>query len=169
MKNENKIVIYQGKDGKVELRADIERDTIWATQGQIAKLFNVNPQAITKHISNIYDEGELSKSSTCSKMEQVQNEGGRSVKRQIELYNLDVIIAVGYRVNSKKATKFRIWATGILRDYLVKGFSLNKRQLTLSKEKELDLQEAIEFIKSAPSDKPLKARLSLRIHKDVIK
>lgn len=126
---QGKLVIYSGSKGGVELRADADKETIWATQAQIAKLFDVNSQAITKHILNIYKDGELEKKPTCSILETVQTEGNRQVKRQIEFYNLDAIIAVGYRVNSKSATKFRIWATKTLREYLLKGIVLNTERL----------------------------------------
>ena len=126
---ENKIVIYQAKDGTIELRTDIKTETIWATQSEMACIFGVNPQAVTKHLKNIYREDELSKSSTCSKMEQVRIEGAREVKRNVEIYNLDAIISVGYRVNSRKATKFRQWATRTLRSHIVKGYTINKKQL----------------------------------------
>lgn len=95
----------------------------------MAEVFGVNSQAITKHLGNIYDEGELEKKATCSKMEQVQEEGARTVKRMIDFYNLDAIIAVGYRVNSKKATRFRQWATKTLKEYITKGFVLNDNML----------------------------------------
>ena len=100
----------------------------------MAALFDVNPQAITKHLSNIYEEQELVKDSTCSILEQVQKEGNRNVKRSVEFYNLDAIIAVGYRVNSKKATKFRQWATKTLREYITKGFVLNEKLLKNGKQ-----------------------------------
>lgn len=99
------------------------------TQAQIAQLFGVNSQAITKHLGNIYDEGELAADATCSKMEQVRREGSRQVKRTVNVYNLDAIISVGYRVNSRKATHFRQWATRILKEYAVKGFALDDRRL----------------------------------------
>ena len=104
-------------------------ETFWLTQKAMAALFDVNPQAITKHIANIYEDLELEKSATCSILEQVQKEGNRSVKRSVEFYNLDAIIAVGYRVNSKKATKFRQWATKTLREYITKGFVINEKML----------------------------------------
>ena len=97
-------------------------------------LFGVNPQAITKHILNIYSEGELEQNSTCSKMEQVQKEGNRQVKRTVEVYNLDMIISVGYRVNSQKATNFRIWATKVLKEYAIKGFVLDDERLKKNSE-----------------------------------
>lgn len=166
MKKDN-IVIYEGEDGKIELRADVEKDTIWATQSQIAQLFDVNAQAITKHLSNIYDEGELAKNSTCSKMEQVRKEGGRSVKRQLELYNLDAIIAVGYRVNSKKATQFRIWATGIIRNYLVAGYAINKPRLEGAPEKLVGLYKTIAFLESKSLNGKLKGKITLKLTEDM--
>jgi death-on-curing family protein len=128
MKNE--IVIYQAKDGAIELKKDVSAETLWATQAEMACIFGVNPQAVTKHLKNIYGEKELSKSSTCSKTEQVRIEGTKEVKRNVEIYNLDAIVSVGYRVNSKKATKFRQWATKTLRSHIVKGYTINKKQLS---------------------------------------
>lgn len=127
--NKNEIVIFTNNNGEVELRADIEKDTLWATQAQIAKLFDVNSQAITKHLKNIFSSNELISNSVCSKMEHTGSDGK---KYKVKFYNLDAIIAVGYRVNSKKATQFRIWATTILRNYLTKGYSLNKYTLEKS-------------------------------------
>ncbi len=129
IKNSGELIIYSDTKGRVELRADADKETIWATQAQIAELFDVNSQAITKHLLNIYREGELEKKATCSILEQVQIEGNRQVKRWIEFYNLDAVIAVGYRVNSKKATQFRIWATKTLREYLVKGIVVNSERI----------------------------------------
>ncbi|WP_318617079.1 virulence RhuM family protein [Sporosarcina sp. YIM B06819] len=99
------------------------------TQKTMAELFDVQKAAISRHLKNIYESGELERSSTVSIMETVQNEGGRDVKRDIEFYNLDAIIAVGYRVNSKKATQFRIWATQTLKEFIVKGFVLNDEMM----------------------------------------
>ncbi len=163
----NNIVIYQGENGEVEFRADVEKDTIWAAQAQIADLFGVNSQAITKHLLNIYKEVELSKDSTCSKMEQVQTEGGRAVKRKIEFYNLDAIIAVGYRVNSKKATQFRIWATGVLREYLRQGYSLDRYKLDRSPVALEGLGEALALIESEKYPGKLKGKISLKITKNL--
>ena len=110
----NNIVFYQTEDANVVVNVVYKDETFWLTQKAMAALFDVNPQAITKHLANIYDERELEKDATCSNLEQVQKEGKRTVKRSLEFYNLDAIIAVGYRVNSKKATKFRQWATKTL-------------------------------------------------------
>lgn len=126
---ESNIVLYEDDNGKVNVNVILKSETIWLTQKSMSELFDVNSQAITKHLQNIYNDGELQKEGTCSKMEQVQKEGNRNVKRNIEFYNLDAIIAVGYRVNSKKATKFRIWATEILKDYIIKGFKIDKERM----------------------------------------
>ncbi len=123
------IVIYQTKSGSIELRADAQKKTIWANLNQIAELFGVQKAAVSKHIKNIFDTGELNSKATVSKMETVQKEGNRSVSRSIDMYNLDMIIAVGYRVNSKNATQFRVWATKVLREYLTKGYVLNRKQI----------------------------------------
>ncbi len=123
------IEIYESPDGDIRLNVQLEDETVWLTQAQIAQLFGVNSQAITKHLGNIYDEGELAADATCSKMEQVRQEGSRQVKRTVNVYNLDAIISVGYRVNSRKATHFRQWATSILKEYAVKGFALDDRRL----------------------------------------
>ena len=113
----------QEKDKGIQVR--YENETLWMTQKAMAELFNVEQPAIAKHLINIYNEKELDKDSTYSKMELVQKEGNRSVKRNVEFYNLDAIISVGYRVNSLRATEFRIWATKILKEYMTKGFVLN--------------------------------------------
>lgn len=153
---EQDIVIYQGPKGPVSFRAQVENDTMWATQAQIAMVFGVKSQGIVKHLSNIYKEGELNKRTTSSKMELVQNEGNRLVKRSVEFYNLDAIIAVGYRVNSKQATAFRIWATETLRDYLLHGCILNKKRLIESKQNNLrDLLKTVNFIQGVVHKKIL--------------
>ncbi len=126
---ESNFLLYETKDGKINIDVILKDETIWLTQKSMAELFNVEQPAISKHLINIYNEEELSKDSTYSKMELVQKEGNRNVKRNIEFYNLDAIIAVGYRVNSKAATKFRIWATDILKNYIIKGFVLDKEKL----------------------------------------
>ncbi|MFA5928898.1 MAG: virulence protein RhuM/Fic/DOC family protein [Candidatus Margulisiibacteriota bacterium] len=123
------IVIYQTKSGSIEFRTDIKQETIWATQAQMASVFGINPQAITKHLKNIYQEGELTRSATCSKMEQVQREVSRKVSRTVEIYNLDAIISVGYRISSGTGTKFRQWATKTLREHIVNGYTINKKRL----------------------------------------
>jgi prophage maintenance system killer protein len=123
----SEIVIYE--DGVVSLEATVEKDTLWLNQKQMAKLFDVDSDTISYHLKNIYITEELDKNSTTEKISVVQKEGKREVKRNIEHYCLDAIISVGYRVNSKRATAFRIWATGILKEYLFQGYSLNKKRL----------------------------------------
>ena len=134
MTETNNIVFYQTENADVVVNVVYKDETFWLSQKAMAALFDVNPQAITKHLSNIYEEQELVKDSTCSILEQVQKEGKRNVKRSVEFYNLDAIIAVGYRVNSKKATKFRQWATKTLREYITKGFVLNEKLLKNGKQ-----------------------------------
>lgn len=129
MKKNNDLVIYQTSSGEIGFRGDFSHETIWATQAQIAEVFGVTPQNVTMHIRNIYKEQELDEKATCKKSLQVQTEGNRNVKRQINEYNLDVIIAVGYRISSVVGTHFRKWATKTLREYITKGFVLNKKQL----------------------------------------
>ena len=131
MKNNQQkhIIVYQLKSGKIEFRGDFKRETIWGSINQIADVFGVQKAAISKHLKNIYKEGELSKESTVSILETVQIEGKRRVKRKIEFYNLDAIISVGYRVNSKQATQFRMWATKVLRKHLINGYTIDKKRV----------------------------------------
>lgn len=125
----NDIVLYIGNEGAATVEVLIKDETMWLTQKTMAELFNTDRTVITKHLSNIFSEGELDEMSTCAKFAQVQIEGGREVSRKINFYNLDAIIAVGYRVNSKEATQFRIWATDTLREYITKGFVLDDELL----------------------------------------
>ena len=129
MIQEHEIFLYQVEDTNICVNVVFKDETFWMTQKAMAELFDVNVPAISKHLSNIFEEGELFKEATVSKMEIVQMEGNRKVKREPEFYNLDAIIAVGYRVNSKKATRFRQWATKTLKDYITKGFVLNDDML----------------------------------------
>lgn len=126
---EIQFLVYNSPAKDVKVKAIVKDESIWLTQKGMAELFDVNTPAISKHLSNIYNEGELSQSSTVSKMEIVQNEGGRDVVRLLDFYNLDAIISVGYRVNSSKATQFRIWATKVLKEYMIKGFALDDERL----------------------------------------
>lgn len=130
--NQSEIILYRTEDGSVKIDTIFQDETIWLTQSSMAELFGVNVPAISKHLKNIYEEGELQKEATLSKMETVQNEGGRQITRNKEFYNLDAIIAVGYRVNSKRATQFRIWATAILKEYIIKGFAMDDERLKQS-------------------------------------
>ena len=129
MPNDFRFLIYNSAEEDVSVNAVIKDESIWLTQKGMAELFAVEVPAISKHLSNIYAEGELQQSATVSKMEIVQREGSRSVRRQVDFYNLDAIISVGYRVNSRRATHFRIWATGVLKEYMTKGFALDDNRL----------------------------------------
>ena len=122
-------VLYTAPSGDVKVEIYFQNETIWLTQDKIALLFGVGKAAISKHLSNIYESGELQKQATVSILETVQQEGNRNVARQIEYYNLDAIISVGYRVNSSKATQFRIWATQTLKEYIIKGFAMDDNRL----------------------------------------
>jgi len=126
---EFQLVHYQAQDGAADLTLDPTNETVWSTEQQMASLFGVGVPAISKHITNIYAEGELAPQGTFSKMEIVRMEGSRPVKRLIDHYNLDVILSVGYRVSSQKATAFRRWATQTLKDYIVQGFAINEGRL----------------------------------------
>jgi len=125
----SEIIIYQTDDGKTRVDVRMENETVWLALNQMAELFQRDKSVISRHIKNIFDEGELAEQGTVAKYATVQTEGERTVAREIEFYNLDVIIAVGYRVKSLRGTQFRRWATGVLREYLVKGFSMNDELL----------------------------------------
>ena len=129
MNKELEFLIYNNEEENVMLNVRVENETIWLTQKAIAELFGVNVPAISKHLNNIYDDLELERGATISKMETVQKEGNREVQRTIEFYNFDAIISVGYRVNSRKATNFRIWATKVLKEYMQKGFVMDDERL----------------------------------------
>ena len=121
------IEIYSSQDGSIQLKVKLENDTVWLTQSQMAELFGVDRTSIVRHIRNIYKSEELDQNSTCAKNAQVRTEGHRSILREIPYYNLDMIISVGYRVNSKNATSFRRWATSVLKQYLIKGYAINQQ------------------------------------------
>lgn len=127
MGNRNEIILYRNDAIAKHIEVMLEDETVWLTQAQMVTLFGQTKQNISLHINNCFKEGELEKSATVKENLTVQTEGGRKVKRKLEYYNLDVIISVGYRVKSKQGTQFRIWATQVLRDYLLKGYALNQR------------------------------------------
>ena len=152
--NENQIVIYQ-PDETFRLDVRLENETVWLTQAKLGVLFGVDRTVVNRHIHNIYKTGELEETATCAKIAQVQNEGGRSITRIVPFYNLDMIIAVGYRVNSLQATRFRQWATKVLREYLLRGYSVNARMNQLEDKMDrrfaqhdqaiVDLKEKVDF------------------------
>lgn len=123
--DEKNIIFYEDENGNIKIEVMLQNDNVWLNSNAISNLFNVNRTVITKHINNIYKEEELDENSTCAKIAQVQIEGNRTVKRKISYYNLDMIISIGFRVNSKKAIKFRTWANKLIKEYIVKGFNLN--------------------------------------------
>ncbi len=142
----NEIVIYNTVDSEISIEVQFENETVWLNQKQIALLFDTQVPAINKHIKNIINDNELTIDSTISKMEIVRLEGKREVKRSIEVYNLDMIISVGYRVNSKQATQFRQWATQRLKDYLVKGYAINQKRLEENKSQFLQTLEDLKIL-----------------------
>ena len=122
-------MLYKTPDGKVKIEIYLRDENIWLTQAQIADLFGVERSVVTKHLQNIFKDGAPDKEATSAKFAQVQMEGARQVTREAEFYSLDAIIAVGYRVNSKKATHFRVWATQVLKEYIIKGFAMDDERL----------------------------------------
>lgn len=169
------IEIYKGVSGEVVFDVDIDEETIWATQAQMADLFDVDRTVISRHIRNIYAEGELKESTystsaknarvqkkTCKDVVQVRNEGGRNIKRKVKAYNLDMVISVGYRVNSKKATNFRIWATSVLKKYVTDGVVINQSRLeAMQARKEIkklhDVEHMMRIVRRLTSQKVLDA------------
>jgi prophage maintenance system killer protein len=157
------IIVYQTKNGGLELRGDFSKETIWASIQQIADLFETDKSGISRHIRNIYESEELEEKATVAKNATVQIEGKRRIKRTIEYYNLDVILSVGYRVNSKTATNFRKWATKTLREHITKGFTLNKRVLAKNYDAFLQAVEGVK--KLLPTDSQLKSADTLELVK----
>jgi hypothetical protein len=131
------IIIYEVENGQTHIEVQLDKDTLWLNLLQIAELFERDKSVISRHLKNIFETGELDKNAT------VQIEGDRSITREIEYFNLDAIISVGYRVNSKKGTQFRIWANNILKQYLIQGYALNEQKLQAQQEKLADLRQAI--------------------------
>ena len=149
---ENKIIIYQTEDGQTQIDVRLENETVWLTQAQMAELFQTDRTSIVRHINNIYKVEELDRESTCAKIAQVQIEGKRTVRRNIPYFNLDMIISVGYRVNSKRGVRFRQWANKILKDYLIKGYAVNER---MRKEQIGELRQLVGMLGRAVQSQPL--------------
>ena len=150
MHSNNQIVIYQSEDGQTQVDVRLENETVWLTQQQIAELFNTKRPAITKHLKNIYASEELDETSTCSILEHVGNTGKQTYRTKY--YNLDVIISVGYRVNSKNATRFRQWANKVLKQYLMKGYAVNER---MRKEQIGELRQLVGMLGRTIQNQPL--------------
>ena len=159
MRSEDKsIAIYKTADGDIHLDVKIEKETIWLNLNQIAKLFERDKSVILRHLRNIFKEEELDRNSTVAKIATVQSEGGRRIERNIEYYNLDVIISVGYRVNSKRATQFRIWATQVLKNYVLKGYAINQKRLLQQQGRFKELQRTIQFLQDKIETPALKGQ-----------
>ena len=139
--NQSQIVIYQTESGQTKIDVRLENETVWLTQKSMAALFQTTPQNITLHLKNIFEEEELQENATCKDFLQVQQEGNRMVERNQKFYNLDAIISVGYRVNSINATAFRRWATRVLNNYLLKGYSVNQQLLAMQRQFDSRLEE----------------------------
>lgn len=148
------IAIYNSKAGP-QLDVRLEKETLLLTQQQVSKLFDVQKAAISKHVKNIFASGELNKNATVSILETVQSEGGRKISRKIIYYNLDLVLSIGYRVNSQQATQFRIWATKTLKQHLIKGYTINEKRLLQAQNQFKELQETISFLREKSSHKLL--------------
>jgi hypothetical protein len=149
------IVIYQTEDGRSSVEVKLEEQTIWLIQAQIVELFGSSKANINEHIKHIYQSKELQKESTVRKFRTVRKEGKREVARELEYYNLDMIISIGYRVNSLRGTQFRIWANQVLKDYLTKGYSLNEKRLKEQAQQLADLKQTVQLLGSVLQSKEL--------------
>ena len=152
MKEDQKIVIYQTPDGKTQIDVRLENETVWLTQTQMAQLFKSSRTNILEHIQHIYEVEELEKEATCRNFRQVRQEGKRMVNRTMTMYNLDMIISVGYRVNSKRGVKFRQWANKVLKEYLIKGYVINER---IRKEQLGELRQLVQVASRAISNQKI--------------
>jgi hypothetical protein len=146
------IVIYQSEDGTTKLEVRLEGETIWMDAHQMGVLFERERSVIAKHVRNVYATGELQPDSTCAKIAQVAADGKT---RMMDLYNLDMIISVGYRVNSRRGTEFRIWASKVLKDHIVKGYSVNEKRLKEQNQRLLELQKAVEILGRVTEERQL--------------
>ena len=148
----NEIVIYQSEDGKTQLDVKLEGETVWLTQTQMSELFQTDRTVINRHIRNIYKSGELEEEATCAKNAQVRIEGNRTVSRSIPYYNLDMIISVGYRVNSIRGVRFRQWANSVLKQYLIKGYAVNER---IRKQQISELRQLVQVLGRTLQQQPV--------------
>ena len=149
---EDQIVIYITEDGQTQVDVRLENETVWLTQSQMSELFQTDRTTIVRHINNIYRDNELERDATCAKITQVQKEGNREVRRQIPFYNLDMIISVGYRVNSKRGVKFRQWANKVLKQYLINGYAINER---IRKEQIGELRQLVGMLGRTIKNQPI--------------
>lgn len=166
--NNSDIIIYQTEDGQTKIDVRLENESVWLSLNQLSELFQRDKSVISKHIKNVFDEGELEPISTVAKYATVQNEGKRTIERQIEYYNLDVIISVGYRVKSHRGTQFRIWATKRLKEYIIKGFTLDDDRLKNAGQRNYfeELMERIRDIRTSEKNFYYKVREIFRTSVD---
>ena len=153
MKEQNQIEIYQANDGSAQISVQFEQDTVWLTQAQMAELFDKDVRTINEHLKNIYSSEELVADATIRKFRIVRKEGKRQVNRNLDHYSLDAIISVGYRVNSKRGTQFRIWATQTLKDHLVNGYTINEKRLAQKEQEVQVLKNGITILSRAIEEK----------------
>lgn len=157
MTEQNQIVIYEDKESGIAIDVRLEGETIWLDQYQLETLFDTDRTSISRHLRNIYKSNELDKKATSAKIAQVQKEGDREVTRNINVYNLDAILSIGYRVNSKKGTVFRIWANSVLKQYLVEGYAINKKRLSQKEEEIQILKNGISILGRVIEEKSTQA------------
>jgi len=153
--SKSQIEIYKIKGGETEISVKLEGETVWLSLNQLTDLYQRDKSVISRHINNVFKEGELKRNSTVANFATVQTEGGRSIERNIEYFNLDVIISVGYRIKSRRGTEFRIWANKILKDYLIKGFTLNEKRLTSENKQLKELQKSVKLLGEVINQKAL--------------
>ena len=165
MDAKNQIIIYQTADNQTQIDVRMESDTVWLTQAQMAELFQTDRTSIVRHINKIYADDELDRDSTCAKIAQVQKEGQRTVRRSIPYFNLDMIISVGYRVNSKRGVKFRQWANCVLKQYLIKGYAINER---LRHEQICELRQLVQVVGRTLQNKELDQTIESQDLLDVV-
>lgn len=151
----DQIIIYQNPDGNIDVEVVLQDDSVWLTLNQITELFERDKSVISRHIRNVFKEGELERGATVAKNATVQKEGNREVIREIEYYNLDIILSVGYRVNSKRGTQFRIWANKILKEYLIRGYSINEDRLKGQADQLANLKRTVNLLSKVLESKQL--------------
>ena len=161
----DKIIIYQSEDGKTQLDVKLEGETVWLTQAQMVELFQTSKQNVSLHINNIYKEGELEKEATVKDYLTVQSEGARTIHRRVKYYNLDMIISVGYRVNTKRGIRFRQWANSVLKQYLVKGYAINEN---IRKQQIAELRQLVQVVGRTIQQQPAKSTDESNVLFDVV-
>ena len=161
----DKIIIYQSEDGKTQLDVKLEGETVWLTQAQMVELFQTSKQNVSLHINNIYKEGELGKEATVKDYLTVQSEGARTIHRRVNYYNLDMIISVGYRVNTKRGIRFRQWANSVLKQYLVKGYAINEN---IRKQQIAELRQLVQVVGRTIQQQPVKSTDESNVLFDVV-